>query len=40
MTDTKEIQHDDHVHIHCFVCGWAHVKGLDCEYACYGLEIV
>lgn len=30
-----ERMHEEHVHVYCFVCGWAHVKGRDCEYACY-----
>ncbi len=32
----EERPHGDHVHVECFVCGWAHVKGKDCEEACYG----
>lgn len=35
MAEPTERVHGDHVHVNCFVCGWAHVKGLDCEYACY-----
>jgi len=35
VAEPTERVHGDHVHVNCFVCGWAHVKGLDCEYACY-----
>jgi hypothetical protein len=40
MADRWEQVHDDHVHVECFVCGRAHVKGRDCDDACYSKDVV